>query len=440
MKRLVSEKVFARYKSLIEQPIESDNPYYRLPKVEIDFTSFPNEKAVSAVELKSEQGDGSGFFILTRINSTWRSSGGPNKFAIDSDPTWILSALGPKVASFLGFRLVDDRTMLTPNAQLFNKRLEILNSHLVSKGFEPITVRWLGEIGTTRNPDGTLRSHAESYLREGAINDRSPFQLEEVSHDTAHHALDILVTNELKRPQQARDRLATPFADFMRSYTSKYFDKFPLLSQKENREAVLASFFLFLSITRDNFSGNIPSQALAEHSPYDRSKRFQTIDAPLGREFFNRGNTRVVYEEPQKYTLRSWLQIRLSKPNSGQNEFILKANHTYTLKDWLSEAIFNTLEKAIFPEIVMLMGPDVQMLTRKKLDRQLRAVRLEGDRYNSEMQMIYKAFIKANKNAETVLVSFNSDFSVKSGLAPRVSYAEALRVRAAELEAALEGK
>ncbi|MBK8202781.1 MAG: hypothetical protein IPK68_10835 [Bdellovibrionales bacterium] len=89
----------------LDARIGRSDPFFSLPKVSIDFIAFPRIPAVQAEQVIVGKGGG-GYFLFRRIGQTWRRHGGPNFFAPESDPTWIISALGPRVAAFLGFRLI----------------------------------------------------------------------------------------------------------------------------------------------------------------------------------------------------------------------------------------------------------------------------------------------------------------------------------------------
>ncbi|MBL7546015.1 MAG: hypothetical protein JNL11_19505 [Bdellovibrionaceae bacterium] len=435
-----SHAKFEHFLSLLDQPIEPNNAFFRLPKEDTDFPSFPRKKAVSSVQVKSEDNDGAGFFILSRVANTWKSSLGPNTFAPESDPTWVLSALGPKVASFLGFRMLDDDTFIVPNAVLFNQRIEYMNIRLVRNGFEPISVRWAEKIPLSKNPDDTIRTYSESYLRAAVLKMTSPFQTKEITHDTAHHALDVLLTDKLRGPQQMRDTIAIEFSDFVRDYTSTYPRRFPLLSISSNREAVLALFFQTLANNHDGFSGRIPLQVLLELAP-GNFENFRVYDSHLGREFSpTEALARIVFENKRDRTLKSWFETRMEKYVAVSNMLLLKAHREYTLQDWLEHAVFGRLQEQLNPNFILGPGESKSILrgyTENKFGENIAEVGRQYGSYNSEMRALYRVFTKSNEKVKTILVSYDDDFNVKSGLAPADSYHSLLKARAAELEKAL---
>ncbi|MCB0362379.1 MAG: hypothetical protein KDD35_06640, partial [Bdellovibrionales bacterium] len=165
---------------LTTQSVSDQDPSLRLPKVEIYFSNFPTQRTVAVDNLKALGSGGEGYYLLNRTNDTWRSRSGPNYFAPESDPTWVISALGTRLAGFLGFRLLSESKMVVPNALLFNRRIVALNSLLRKKGFEEIYVRWSPTIEPPS--DKITGSYAEEFIRTFYFDKTSPFSDGEIVH------------------------------------------------------------------------------------------------------------------------------------------------------------------------------------------------------------------------------------------------------------------
>lgn len=242
--------------SVLDAPITKKDPAFRLPRVDIDFKRFPRVPAVEAQQIIVGK-DGEGYFLLRKGGKTWRRLGGPNFFAVESDPTWIISALGPKVAAFFGFRLVSEDVMYAPNSLLFNNRIVAMNLLLKKKGLEEIPVRWVEKTQPAVSPDGVKLSYSETYVREFYFNDQIPFSPKEIIHDSSHHALDVLWTRDQLGPINARIGALIRFADFVREFNFD-LNGYPLLSVPRYREALIALLFQTQARSRDNFSGFTP--------------------------------------------------------------------------------------------------------------------------------------------------------------------------------------
>lgn len=285
--------------------IGRSDPFFSLPKVSIDFIAFPRIPAVQAEQVIVGKG-GEGYFLFRRIGQTWRRHGGPNFFAPESDPTWIIYALGPRVAAFLGFRLIRSDLMYAPNSVLFNQRIAALNKLLKRHGFEEIPARWTAEIQTAVGPDGIKLSYSENYVRGFYFKNLVPFAPKEIVHDTAHHALDVLWTQDQLAPMKARMGIVINFADFIREFK---FDaeEYPLLSVSRYREALIALLFQTQARNKDNHSGTTPLILFSEsHDEPENNSFFRLLSSHLGIEFTPLFTESFEIQFNRPYTVGQW--------------------------------------------------------------------------------------------------------------------------------------
>lgn len=289
----------------LNAPFEKNDPFFSLPKVSIDFIAFPRIPAVQAEQVFVGN-DGEGYFLFRRIGQTWRRHGGPNFFAPESDPTWIISALGPRVAAFLGFRLIRSDLMYAPNSVLFNQRIAALNKLLKRHGFEEISARWTAEIQHEVSSDGIKLSYSENYVREFYFENLAPFAPKEIVHDTAHHALDVLWTQDQLAPMKARMGIVINFADFIREFK---FDaeEYPLLSASRYREALIALLFQTQARNKDNHSGTTPLILFSEsHDEPEKNSFFRILQSHLGTEFTPLFTESFEIQFNKPYTVGQW--------------------------------------------------------------------------------------------------------------------------------------
>lgn len=83
---------------------------------------------------------------VRRTGSQWMSNY-TSKFGVDpqGDPRWFIEAVGPEAARFFGFEVVDDSTILVPDAIEFNNALIKLNARLKALGQEQVAVSYYGQ-------------------------------------------------------------------------------------------------------------------------------------------------------------------------------------------------------------------------------------------------------------------------------------------------------
>jgi hypothetical protein len=399
----------------LDAPITRNDPFFRLPRVDINFKNFPMVPAVKAQQVFVGN-DGEGYFLFRRIGETWRRHGGTNFFAVESDPTWIISALGPRVAAFLGFRLIRSDLMYAPNSVLFNKRIAALNQLLKKKGFEEIPARWTAEIQTAVSPDGIKLSYSENYVRGFYFKNLVPFAPKEIVHDTSHHALDVLWTRDQLAPFKARLGAVVNFADFIRDFK---FDaeEYPLLSVSRYREALIALLFQTQAKNKDNHSGTTPIIFFSD-SPDESENNsfFRILRSHLGVEF-----TRLFTES-----------------------FVVHFGTKYTVGQWFNKLIFARLIPLIENKSPDREGDytSLQKL-RAYTDRAyfgaIGELELMSNQLSVEMADLYRLFEKSDAKLmlELVLVEYDKGLNTVGGIASKDHPQSAVRRRAREFRTAI---
>jgi len=301
----VFSQSYFKYLRALKIPFIKHDPTSNLPEISVRNFEFPRARAVKTEGFVKSGKNGEGYFILKKQGVTWRSYFAKNHFDVESDPTWVISALGPKVAAFLGFRLIDESTLLAPNAVLFNRRIAALNIRLQKKGYEKINLKWVETISLKEIADGFKETYSEAYIRRNLEEDVSPFQQKEIVHDTAHHATEVLMTSDQVYPNKARAQVAIEFADYLRRHIGDRKELFPILSNPRYRETVIAMMFNVLARDRDNFSGVVPQILLAEKTPENKKydDHFTYFRAHLGVEM-----DRYKPQAHVGYRLRDWFE------------------------------------------------------------------------------------------------------------------------------------
>lgn len=411
--------------AFLTEPIRSNDPFFRLPPVRVDFHNFPRHRTVSVTGFRYTGQESNGYYLLRKWDSSWRSGIGPTFFASESDPTWIISALGPKLARYLGFVLVSDSVMRVPNAGLFNERILALNGLLKQKGFEPIPINWVSgiEIPPTSNPDEVM-TYAEQYVRMFHFRRSSPFEDPQLTHDVAHHALEILLTESQLRPFSARLKAAIAFSDFLRIYLpGNSGDVYPLLIHPQNREAVIALLFQLIARDKDNLSGLIPVELMSEESQAER---------PLNTSFFRVGDFHLGPEMGRPFR----------RPLS------IKSNCDYRVSDWIISTLFIHLvpflrhHGKIPPERDEGDRKGMELLlkyTQKQFGPSIQIFRNDVSALEEELQRLFVAFDIATGDefVSTVLARYDGNFEVIGGIASLEHPVVSFRRRIKEMQSVL---
>jgi hypothetical protein len=142
---------------------------------------------------------------------------------LQGDPRWLIAAGGEDFASFLGFKLVADDTMIVPGPEELQAAIEKLNVALVQLGAEPIPVRFRranGEVGPYRYGMAFSRGEVPMAL-DGHM----------LLHDVSFHAGSLLVTGAMLGPAQAEGHFLDAFQKFVAARSPG------LLAQASTREA-----------------------------------------------------------------------------------------------------------------------------------------------------------------------------------------------------------
>jgi hypothetical protein len=396
--------------------------------VRVDFSNFPDDRAVKVSEFKPVGKSGAGYYLLKRIGDTWRTTKGPNEnfFAVESDPTWIFSVLGAKLAGFLGFRFVDASTVLVPNASFFNERIVALNRLLEQKGFERIPINWVSKIQrpSTAKSDEII-SYAEQYVRDFYFNRSSPFEETELTHDVAHHSLEILLTESQLKPFLARLEMAIEYSKFLRSSPALKSNKdYPLLSQPQNREAIIALVFQLLARDKDNLSGLIPTQLLKQLQ-FSRDEApanityFRIADVHLGTGYGQAFRKAIDYDPGFDYTLDGWMKSFLMYHLIP----LLDPNRAPAGPGALDEAGVNLLLK----------------YTRRAFGTGIQDLTTNYSNFDNEIRSISKEFLRLTHDdlGSIVLVRYDGNVDVVGGIASPEHPITSFRRRVEEMQSVL---
>lgn len=418
----------AKLVKVLTMPIRADDPSFSLPPVRVDFGNFPIDRAVEVSEFKPVGKSGDGYYLFNRVGDTWRTTSGPkeNFFAVESDPTWIFSALGAKLAGFLGFRFVDASTILVPNASFFNKRIAALNRLLEQKGFERIPIKWVSKIqrpSVSKSDEGI--TYAEQYVRDFYFNRSSPFEEKELTHDVAHHSLEILLTESQLKPLLARFEMAIEYSKFLRNFFAHMTSEdFPLLSQPQNREAIIALVFQLLARDKDNLSGLIPNQLLGQlqfsqtEVPANNTY-FRVADVHLGTGFGKPFREAMPYLPGIDYTLNGWFK-----------SFLI-----YHLTPLL-----NPYREPAPPGAVDEAGINVLLkYTRRAFGSAIQDLGNNFLNFDKEIRGISKAFLNSMRNGlgSIVLARYDRNVDVVGGIASPEHPITSFRRRVEEMQSVL---
>lgn len=398
----------------LQKPFTDQDPVNNLPEVSMNNMEFPRVQAVRIHDFIKLGKKGEGYFVLKKQGQTWRSYFAKNLFDVESDPTWVISVLGPKVASFLGFRLIDESTLLAPNASLFNRRIAALNIKLQRIGYEKIYLKWVETISLKEIGDGFKETYSEAYVRRNVEEDINPFQQEEIVHDTAHHATEVLMTREQIYPIKARAQVAMKFADYLRRQLGDKKKLFPILADPRRREAIIAMMFNFLARDRDNFSGVIPQIFLAGKTPENKKyeDHFTYFRSHLGVAM-------------DRYTIRSGLEYRLRDWFEDFMEYYLKKVFDPKLSAqsrWLDHEAINKLTK----------------YTDKKFQGAVSEISNQYSDFRRELFRLQYEFQETYEPLNGTMVLYDENMNVLSGFVSKELPIETMERRKAEFTKAIE--
>lgn len=399
--------------AFLEAPFRPNDPFYQLPEVDIGFQKFPRDPAVQSTHFFSLDGRGLGYFVLIKNGQTWRSSAAKNSFDVQSDPTWILSALGPKLSSYLGFRLLTPSIMVAPNAELFNERIALLNKRLVEHGFEPILVHWVSKMSATLLPPQQQAffpqmGYAEIYMRLFYSGFISPLEEKKIIHDVAHHSLEILLTKNQMKSFFKRLETVIHFADALRTTLRSQLDKRSLLIDEGNHELIIELLFQVMIRNKDNLSGQIPVRLLnyQKTPPQDIKKsHYRLADFHLGPEMGDGYRDGLSFYTKTNYSVFQWFNALL---RNYLPKLILLPNtpHANGRDEKGMRLIMQYAEKK-FP------SPLAQMQNKSMI--------LVGDLHEA----LY-IFARDGRLKEEILVQYGGDLEVVNGIAspehPEVSF------------------
>ncbi|MBK8202780.1 MAG: hypothetical protein IPK68_10830 [Bdellovibrionales bacterium] len=151
-------------------------------------------------------------------------------------------------------------------------------------------------------------SYSENYVREFYFKNLVPFAPKEIVHDTAHHALDVLWTQDQLAPMKARMGMVITFADFIRGFK---FDakEYSLLSHSRYRDAIIALLFQTQVRGWDNFSGKTPFTLFsASPAESENSSFFRILQSHLGTEFTPIFTESFEIQFNRPYTVGHWFR------------------------------------------------------------------------------------------------------------------------------------
>ncbi len=389
----------------IKTSLQSE-PLLTLPLPDSDFRKFPLTTAVYHEAMIPVGKNGEGYYLLKKANHTWRSANGPNKFAVDSDPTWFVSVLGPKLAKAFGVGFTDSTSLMVSNAERMNNRIERMNAKLHQHGFEDIPLRFSSDITKGVSFDLTNMSYPEIFVRR-LLRDRVfPLAPSEITHDTSHHRLNVLLTLSQLAPEFARLGALTDFADYVRSPGMAKNSNIRWLSNENYREAFLKLMFQMVSKETDNLSGTIPPELVrAQHSNDVLANNTYLTSILLRLGTFTMPIGSGLAEVGRKYTVFEWL---------------------FNLVTLDVAKVFDNTSRDPFGRYFMNLknGYDVRANIRQHHDDFFREVNV----LLSEFQ------IRNQTKLEQTLVVFDSQYEVVAGLADKEHPVKAMQRRISEMK------
>lgn len=233
---------------------------------------------------------GSDLFLLKKTGQRWWSSFSPAPSNYQGDPRWFAMLVGPKVASFFGFRKISEDQITAPTAMTLNKRIEEINRLLIKNGEEPIEMRFHQAKVKAETDVDFLRAFRKTSLpiaRDGHY----------AVHDISYHALAILLPKTLIDGIQLRIDILSRFRETMNSDSSlTHLEKRLLQKHLAITEAKMVNLI-------DYATGNIGFVMAMEKTNQkhdDHNDRYQAYDVkPHVIDYLVRDTQKVIRDTPQ---------------------------------------------------------------------------------------------------------------------------------------------
>jgi hypothetical protein len=155
-----------------------------------------------------ETPNGGKLYTLKLRGKGWNSKYGDFPNAPQGDPRWVFSNFGVPVAEFLGFKMVNSKTMKVPDAIELNHRLDLLDSVLPND--QKIKVRFFNtDVNDPRiGPSKFLELYANSLLIPLATEGTT------LVHDISYHLSIIVFPKNVLAQSLKIGRLLLEFNDF----------------------------------------------------------------------------------------------------------------------------------------------------------------------------------------------------------------------------------
>lgn len=171
------------------------------------------------VEIKGTQEGprGATVWVLEKTNPAqgWESSFQSHDGAVQGNPNWITTLLNKRAASFIGFRRLNETTLLIPGVDAVNSALLLIN--------QVIREHKLGaEFPLSYFKEPKDRSRLLEYLSEFGYHLRLPISEGHLSmvHDISYHLAAIFYPHKILRHAQAQTRVLLEFTEKLRQEVS----------------------------------------------------------------------------------------------------------------------------------------------------------------------------------------------------------------------------
>ncbi|MBT4762004.1 MAG: hypothetical protein HOO06_09930 [Bdellovibrionaceae bacterium] len=386
----------------------------KLPEPETAFEIFSEQKAVNVGKLKINGEHGQGEYTLKRISDTWQSKHATSTFTVEGNPTWVISILGSKLAASLGIRLVDERTLIIPNAQLLNLNIQRINIELRSKGLVEIPYLYIDKLQHNKWESDNNASYGEIFLRRFFIDKQFPLAEREIIHDISFHILNILLTEKLMSPIKNRMLYLFKFADYLRTIPTNKTNKIndvQMLSEIKIREEFIKFLFQIASRDLDNLSAFIP---------------LHLIDAKQIKDYFEIGDLFQVID----------FHLGASFASINRSKIDLLPNFNYKLKDWLDRLIVNQAQ-FIYEHPADPSINDYKYFINSQ-NKQQQQIQNNLFMFFVEVNKHYETFVELNKkDSSTVLARYNDNMEVTEGLASNEHPVTTMQKRIVEIKSAI---
>lgn len=386
----------------------------------ISFRIFEDKKVMDVIEPPNPR-SGQGYYLFKRIAKTWQSKlvDTKNIFAVRGDPTWPFQVISPKLSFYFGLRFIDANTLLLPNTDLLNMKIDKLNMSLIKLGLEPIALNFSAKItepptaSHLESPRPENASYSELFTSEFIQQGRFPIDKDEVIHDFSFHFLNILFTQKQLSPLVARGIALLKLSQLIRTLDPSLLQS-NIFRHSELRENFINLFFQLFTVEIDNTSGLATIRTLAR-----KFKLQNRADLALSETFYHRNG--------------------FSKGISGQRNAPFIHDADFTMGHWLNYFLKDVMEQ--FDDKTISEYPGATFFNGLKSTRKLRAqVKDQNQAFKSDLKFLLTQFWERFPDTvNTVIARFNDDGEViAGGLTSDEPAIDSFVRRTQELELALD--